>query len=375
MPGLMSLEFDVLLEAAPDAMLITDSDGTVVRVNSQAEKLLGIARADLCGQPIERIVPQRFQGSHPALRRGYAAAPRPRPMGAGVELHCLRGDGTEFPAEISLSPLVTEGGTRFIAAIRDVTSRKIAEEERAKLDRAQEAIRMRDEFLSIAAHELNTPLTALHLQVDGMLRSARLGRAPPRPEQMLGKLDTIHEALQRLTALVAQLLDVSRITSGRLTLARQEVDLAPLVRGVLDRFRPAQAKQEIRFQAPDAPVVGWWDGRRLEQVVSNLVSNALKYGLDRPIDILVSSDQESGIVSIRDQGIGIAPEDQARIFERFEPIAAGRQQGGFGVGLWMARWVAEAHGGTVVVQSELGAGSTFTVTLPREMPSPGRGPG
>jgi PAS domain S-box-containing protein len=367
-------QFDALLEAAPDAMVIIDSEGAVIHVNAQTERLFGIPRGEIIGQPIELLIPPRFRGAHPGHRRGYFHDPRPRPMGAaGVKLYGLRRDGSEFPAEVSLSPMTIMDETLVIAAIRDLTSRKIAEEERVKLSQAQEAIRLRDEFLSIASHELRTPLTALQMQVDSVLRAARLKREPLAPERMAAKMETIHEAVKRLNALINQLLDLSRITSGRLTIEREEADLGKVVLRVLALFRDELERSgcAVTFHADEAPIVGRWDTLRLEQVITNLLANAIKYGLGKPIEVTVRAGEGCGILSVGDQGIGIAEADQRRVFERFERIVTGRNYGGFGLGLWIVREILDAHGGSIEVQSALGVGSTFTVTLPIARPAPG----
>ncbi len=373
MPSSNLPQFDALLEAAPDAMVIIDEGGVMIHVNAQTERLFGIPRAEIIGEPIEVLIPPRFRGAHPGHRRGYFHDPHPRPMGAaGVQLYGLRRDGTEFPAEVSLSPMTITGETRVIAAIRDLTSRKIAEEERLKLSQAQEAIRLRDEFLSIASHELKTPLTALQMQVDSMLRAARLGKEPLSPTRVMAKMETIHEAVKRLNALINQLLDLSRITSGHLTIERDEVDLGSLVHRVLALFHDEleRAGCELTFTADEAPVIGRWDPLRLEQVVTNLLGNAIKYGLGKPIEVSVRRAGGAGVIAVRDHGFGIAKDDQARIFERFERVVTGRHYGGFGLGLWIVREIVEAHGGSIQVESEPSFGSTFTVVLPTGLPLP-----
>ncbi len=227
----------------------------------------------------------------------------------------------------------------------------------------QKAVRVRDEFLSIASHELRTPLTALQLNIIGVVRSAEKGleTLPPRVSIRLNKAVTQAE---RLAGLIDSLLDVSRIQSGRLQLEVSEVDIVQEVREVMERFRDQPGARALKLVAP-GPVVGQWDRLRLDQVVTNLVSNAVKYGQDQPIEVLVDATQTHARLVVADQGIGIPPESLQRVFGRFERAVSEKNYGGFGLGLWIARQLVEAMGGTIGVESQPGSGSTFTVQLPR----------
>ena len=172
-----------LLDAAPDAMVITDREGRIVLVNARVESLFGYRRDELLGRGVEVLMPERFHASHPEHRLRYFDEPHPRAMGVGgLGLTARRKDGTEFAVEISLSPLETTDGVVAITAIRDISERRVAEEQAARLIKAQESVRLRDEFLAVAAHELKTPLAALKLQVDGigrLLARQPGGRADP----------------------------------------------------------------------------------------------------------------------------------------------------------------------------------------------------
>jgi signal transduction histidine kinase len=241
-------------------------------------------------------------------------------------------------------------------------------EEQGRLYRAeQEAVRRRDDFLSIAAHELKTPLTSLQLHIQGLQAQVRAGAQKPlAPEKLTTKLESAYSQTQRLGRLVNDLLDISRIAQGQLQIKLEDVDLVPLVRGQLERSREALARAEcpVRFHTASPAMVGRWDAMRLEQVVGNLVANAMKYGAGKPIDILLEEGDGQARLKVRDCGIGIAPEDRERIFERFERAVSVRHYGGFGLGLWIVREIVQALGGTIDVDSTPGQGSTFTVTLP-----------
>jgi PAS domain S-box-containing protein len=229
---------------------------------------------------------------------------------------------------------------------------------------ARDAVRARDEFLSIAGHELKTPLAALSLQVAGLLRLFQRGDVPD-PARVVDRLRKTVGQTERLDALIDQLLDVSRITSGRLKLDIEEVDLAELTAEVVARFADdaAGSGTAVDLRAPES-LIGRWDRLRIEQVLTNLLSNALKYGAGKPVLVDVTAADGKAQVIVCDQGIGIAPEHQARIFGRFERAVSGRHYGGFGLGLWITRQIAEVHGGSIQLRSAPGAGSTFTVELP-----------
>jgi PAS domain S-box-containing protein len=236
----------------------------------------------------------------------------------------------------------------------------------------QEAVHARDEFLCIAGHELRTPLTILTLYNDrllGILRQQRTGELPP--EKLRSQLEMMARQTRRLTQFVHTLLDVSRISSGRLELERERLDLSELVREVCTHFEPEFERAGTSLSVSLLPgVTGHWDPLRLEQVLTNLVANALRYGAGKPVRVRVDGDAQRARFVIQDSGIGIPPESLSRIFGRFERLVSSRHNGGMGLGLWICRQVVEAHGGDILVESEPGQGSTFTVTLPRDAATP-----
>ncbi|MDY7225809.1 sensor histidine kinase [Hyalangium rubrum] len=240
---------------------------------------------------------------------------------------------------------------------------------------AQEAIRARDSFLSVASHELNTPLTSLNLNVQALQRALKRAAQGPLPlDTVDAKLQSVQRQVVRLSRLVRELLDVSRISEGKLHLECEDVDLVLLARELAPRFSDdlARAGCELRLEMPET-VMGYWDRLRMEQVLQNLVSNAIKYGRGRPIEVRVEADARMARMAVRDEGIGIAPESQARLFQRFERLASERHYGGFGLGLWIVKQIVDAMGGHIHVESEPGRGSLFTVELPlrlQEGPAP-----
>ncbi|MBI2390635.1 MAG: HAMP domain-containing protein [Deltaproteobacteria bacterium] len=241
-------------------------------------------------------------------------------------------------------------------------------------ERAHEAVRARDLFLSVASHELRGPITTLQLRLQAALRTA------PRDlsvQKLSGTLAVADRQVQKLADLVASLLDLSRIAAGRLQLELELVDLCEVVRDVCQRLEPEGVRVgsvlELRLSGE---VMGRWDRLRLEQVVSNLVGNAFRYAGGSPVEIEVASEGARARLRVRDHGPGIPPESRSRIFERFERSTSEARSGGLGLGLYIVRQIVEAHGGSISLESEIGVGSTFTVELPRgsaEDPSHGQG--
>jgi signal transduction histidine kinase/CheY-like chemotaxis protein len=229
----------------------------------------------------------------------------------------------------------------------------------------EESVQTRDTFFAAAAHELRNPINALQLQLLSILRAAERGDGDGTlaVDWVRGRVGKAAHQVSRLVRLIDNLLDVSRIASGRLHLDLETVDLAAVVTEVLDHLENIEQAQIVRIMTP---TVGQWDRLRLDQVITNLVSNALKYGEGRPIEITVKGDGTDALLQVCDQGIGIAAEHQERIFERFERVVADRRYAGFGLGLWITSRIVEEFGGSLSVRSEPGAGSTFIVRLPTQ---------
>lgn len=227
----------------------------------------------------------------------------------------------------------------------------------------QQAVHARDNFLALASHELRTPLNALSLSVDAMMQSREA-----LPDEAANRLSVVERQIRRLEASIEALLDVSRITSGRLSMEfENDVDFAAVTRETVERFadQTALAQCDVRLAGIGQPILGTWDKMRLEQVVSNLLSNAMRYGANKPIEVHVGSTDEVAELTVRDYGIGIPAEQQAAIFARFERAVSQREYRGVGLGLWIVREVVSAMDGKVSLHSRVGEGATFRVTIPR----------
>ncbi len=368
---------ELVLNAVGEGICGFDADGRVVFVNPAACRISGFKRDELIGQPGHALLHHtRADGQHCSgedcdlydVMRGRGAR--------AIEGDVLwRKDGTSVPIDGMGTLLHDARDLVSVMVFRDVTERRQIEHERGRLVRElEEAISARDDFLSIASHELRTPLTPIRLSVQSLKRKGQ-SLAAVMPKGLTTQLETMDRQVGRLDTLINELLDVSRITVGRLDLELSEFDATVLVREVVGRFQQeldwGGYKVTLALDGPDKPAIGRWDRLRLDQVVSNLLSNAMKYGGERKtIELRVANDATGIEIAVRDHGVGISVEDQERIFERFERLISVRHFGGFGLGLWIVRQIVEAHGGRVQVQSAPGEGSTFTVQVPRSAARP-----
>jgi signal transduction histidine kinase len=224
-------------------------------------------------------------------------------------------------------------------------------------------LKLRDEFFSTVAHELRNPLNALHLTLAGLIR-AQSGKTPMAPDQLVARINRASTQVMRLSKLVDDMLDVSRISSGRFQLQNEEFDAAAILNDVVERMKDQAEPEQISVSMP-ASLIMHCDRVRFAQVASNLLSNAIQYGNQNLIEIHLRSDDATIRLEVVDHGIGIADEDQERIFERFAKLGNDNPNVRFGLGLWISREVVGAMHGTISVSSRLGQGSTFTVELPK----------
>ncbi|MBK7865122.1 MAG: PAS domain S-box protein [Archangiaceae bacterium] len=347
-----------LLEAAPDAMVIVDAKGRIQLANGQAERLFGYRRDELLGQPVELLVPDRFRAAHPAHRSSYSADPRIRPMGNGLDLRAVRKDGTEFSAEISLSPMHDERGMLVTAAIRDVTDRK-------QLERKMlEASRLKSEFLANMSHELRTPLNA----IIGFSELMHKGKAGPLSAPQTEYLGDVLASARHLLQLINDVLDLAKVESGKMEFRPEPTDLARVVNEIRDVLRGLFAAKRLTVEARIEVGSAVIDPARFKQILYNYLSNAIKFtGEHGRITIrIVPEGPHAFRLDVEDTGIGISPDAFGRLFVEFQQLDAssGKRYQGTGLGLALTRRIAEAHGGRVEVKSTPGLGSTFSAILP-----------
>ncbi len=370
----------LLVESVRDyAIFMLDSEGRIATWNTGAQHIKGYQADEVIGKHFSIFYPPEDLAARRPERELEIAAAEGRYEEEGWR---VRKSGDHFWANVVITAVRGPSGDLrgFAKVTRDLTERRRMEEEaRAAMEaagkereqtiQAQQALQVRDEFISVAAHELRTPLTALQLKVGGAAQALKKISAPPDASQVSRLTERLEGALrqiERLTELVERLLDVSRIVRGKLVMTLEEIDLTALVGQVVEDFRePAlHAGSELRVHASGS-VIGTWDRARMEQVIVNLLSNAIKYGCGNPIDVRVETTETGVRLVVADHGIGIAAEDSARIFTRFERAVPVQHYGGLGLGLYITRNIVEAHGGSIHVASSEDRGSTFVIEVPR----------
>jgi PAS domain S-box-containing protein len=356
--------FRVLVESIRDyAIFMLDPQGHVLTWNPGAERIKGYRAEEIVGRRFTRFytAADRERGLPEALLRCAEADGRVEDEGWRV-----RKDGTRFWASVVITALRDEAGhlSGFAKVTRDLTEPRRAEEERVATARAHEALRLRDEFLSVAAHELRTPLTSLRLDLQILARALSGG-----PPEVAPRIQRTLRSVARLGDLVAALLDVSRLGAGRLGLRREAVDLGGVAAEVVARFEPeAERAGGAILLDSEAGVEGAWDRFRIEQVITNLVANALRHAPGTPVRVRLRRHGARCVLTVDDDGPGIAASVLPRLFQRFAQGPDARQLGGLGLGLYLARSIVEAHGGTLTAENRPAGGARFAVSLPMAAP-------
>ncbi|HEY3833779.1 MAG TPA: PAS domain S-box protein [Acidimicrobiia bacterium] len=352
-------KFRQLVEQAPDPVFVVDNDGIIRVCNQRTADVFGYPASELVGRGIEMLVPESARGVHRIVREDYMAAPSSRAMGAGMGLSGRRRDGTEFPIEVSLSPIDTPQGPSVVAIARDITERLRAQE-MMQVDRAKSA------FLSRMSHELRTPLNSIL----GFGQLLEIGH--PRDDQVEA-LEQIQRAGHHLLDLLNDLLEFERIRSGHVTFSIEPVNVAEAIDDALRLVEPTAQNARVSLLVdPDGATHAWasCDRQRFHQVLLNILSNAIKYNVpDGTVTVTATTNGTITSVGITDTGTGIEPSQLANLFVPFERLGAdARSVEGAGVGLALSKMLTEGMGGKISVASRPGAGSTFTVSLHAAMP-------
>ncbi|MDX1507975.1 MAG: PAS domain S-box protein, partial [Woeseiaceae bacterium] len=351
--------FRNLLESAPDAMIFTTFDGEIVLINGQAEQMFGYGRDELQGEMIEILIPARLKDRHQKHRGKYRQNPELRPMGPQLDLLARRKDGSEFPVEISLSPVESPDGSVVSAVIRDVTDRKRLELELvAARQEAERANKANSAFLAAASHDLRQPVQALTL-LNGALRRT------VKDERSLEMIRSQEHSLTAMTNLLNSLLDIGRLDAGAIT---PEFEIFPVQR-LIDRFSAEfgrQATQKgLTFEAHDCDALIRSDPNLLAEILQNFVSNAIRYTDKGSVKLDCARDGDYVRLSVVDTGIGIEPDQLDAIFREFHQCRVkGSSNEGFGLGLAIVKRMAHLLEHNVSVESTPGSGSTFSITVP-----------
>ena len=377
--------FRDLLEAAPDGILEMDQDGTIVLLNATAEQMFKYPREELLGQLIEVLVPAALRQQHRQHREKYVEHPVTRPMGMGLDLSARRKDGSQFPVEISLSPIRAQHGFHIVAIIRDITARKQAEAEIQAMQQAfttelstknqqleirnrevERANRLKSEFLASMSHELRTPLHTI------------IGFADLLAEELKGPLnrdqkrfvDHIQRDSRHLLELINDVLDLSKIESGRLELRPGPFRVIDAVAETLAGLRPLADQKQIGInEAIDHKLEITADRLRFKEILSNLISNAIKFTPEGgQITVESSGGPNQVSFAVADTGIGIDPAEQQAIFNKFYQVGSTTRgvREGTGLGLAITKSLVEMHGGRIWVESTPGQGSRFQFMLPSQ---------
>jgi PAS domain S-box-containing protein len=350
--------FRLVVESAPNAMILVNTEGKITLVNSQTEKLFGYSRSELIDQGVETLIPLRFKEKHPGYRNSFFEKPKVRSMGAGRDLFARRKDGSEFPVEIGLNPIETSEGPLVLAAIIDITERK-----------TQERNRLKSDFLANMSHELRTPMNAI-MGFSELLIDKKVGELNAK---QLEYLNDIHASGSHLLRLINDVLDLAKIESGKIELNIETFNIADAIEEVIQIVRPIANKKEVGLSldlSKDIDMISI-DKNKFRQILYNLISNAIKFNHPQGTIIIETAlyNEDSFVMKVKDSGIGIAKENLKKLFIPFVQLDSGtaRKHEGSGLGLSLTKNIIELHNGSISVESAEGKGTIFSVVLPLNM--------
>jgi PAS domain S-box-containing protein len=341
--------YRVLVESMNEGAISLSVAGTILYCNAAFGRMVGVALDQIMGRDVYEFVrPEDRESLKRFVRQASREAVR-------AELPLLTAAGERLPTQFSLNPAKLEKGDSIGVIVTDLSERK-------RNEQAEAAVQMRDEFLAVASHELRTPLSTLVLRLGLLERHAAKGDL----EQVKPSVRRAQEQAERIGNLVDRLLDVSQLASGRLKLDLSPCDLGEMLKDVAERLseQASTVGSELRLSV-GVGISLRADKFRLEEALSNVVSNAIKYGSGRPIDIQLKTKDANAILAVQDRGIGIPAGDLSRIFGRFERTALSRNYGGLGLGLYIASQIVEQHGGSIKAENRSGGGTSFIIELPR----------
>jgi len=358
---LHDVDFGRLFESSPvRSLVLAPTHGwTVVAASAGFLASVGRQHQEVVGHPVLLSIPDEPDLKHAleqVLQNQQSGGPVP--IAGGLQ-------------QAVLHPLVDAAGR--LNHIHLLLTDPSDSSWRGTLQELQEAVTEREEVLSVATHELKTPIASMQLKLEMLRRRANKTTTVDSPS-LLGALEPVMGQLHRLNRIIDDLLDITRLRNRRLRLEIEAVDLRQLVAECVRRVRELSTwTPSVIELAEGPPVIGYWDPVRIEQIATNLLTNAVKYGRGEPVKVSLEADEATARLQVKDRGIGIAPEDQERIFQRFERLTLEHQDHSLGLGLYIVRELVNAHGGSIQLESEQGKGSTFTIELPRyRMPNVGK---
>jgi PAS domain S-box-containing protein len=365
---------NTLFSSAAEGIVVTDHEGMMRMVNPRAEEMFGYTSAEMLGQKVELLVTESARNQHTGEREQYMRQPARRSMGIGMDLEARRKDGSTFPVEISLNHFEVDGEAFAMALITDITLRKHAEKELARLTAAQDTVKalekerklneLKSRFVSMASHEFRTPLSTILTSLSLLSRY----EGPAQEEYRQKHYNRIRASVHNLTAILNDFLSLDKLESGRLSAHIEDIDLPDMLEDVVDEMQNmCKEGQRIEFSFEGDPKVTT-DRHMLRNIILNLISNAIKYsGNGKLVEVTAIVANEKIHVNVRDHGIGIPEADKEHMFERFFRANNAINIQGTGLGLNIVKRYLDLLGGEIAFESQVGKGTTFRIALPQKL--------